>query len=482
LTREDRALIEAFLTPYFDTTATAERQRDLWRAAWELDPNDQDATFEYAEEIVKWNGLLPQWVLGHGRGLSWTSLLQEVLSRLCQLCGIGPYPISPEVDALNVAARLGQAEWIRGYFEQNPAWLQTSEEDAYVARPAVGRWLLALAEGDSVVAAEAADSVLEQSRRLRHDDGDRWLIPEETLLLMSVLTGWTLPTAERIASRRAAMGGFPGVRAAHFVRERGRHDAYRSLRGSAVTELRARLRSTYYVREMVFEWVYYNEPESEDTIDFLDSALEREVREAEDPIDRGSALCWRAQLRLHRDAGADVSEAIRVLSEDSVYAPLAVSRMCAPFLRLLVAVNEGSDVMPALKALDGVVSRIPLDGWDRSLFREDGQLELLRAANLTIARILRESGLPGEALHVLQRRPDSAGAYVASGNIGDALGFTADYLREEAPLYAVLGDTVMAIERYEHYFRLREERPEFEAWAAQWDSARAELEALMARQ
>jgi hypothetical protein len=177
-----------------------------------------------------------------------------------------------------------------------------------------------------------------------------------------------------------------------------------------------------------------------------------------------------------------VSEAIRVLSEDSVYAPLAVSRMCAPFLRLLVAVNEGSDVMPALKALDGVVSRIPLDGWDRSLFREDGQLELLRAANLTIARILRESGLPGEALHVLQRRPDSAGAYVASGNIGDALGFTADYLREEAPLYAVLGDTVMAIERYEHYFRLREERPEFEAWAAQWDSARAELEALMARQ
>ncbi len=478
MTRKDRALTEALLNPYFDPTATAERQRDLWRAAWELDPDDEAATYEYAEEIIKWNGLLPQWVLGHGRGLSWTSLLQEVLRRLCQECGIGPNAISPEVDALNVMARLHDAEWIRGYFERNPAWLETSEEDNYVARPAFGRWLLALAESDSMAAAEAADSVFEQSRRYRLDEGNKWLIPEEALLRMSVLTGWDLATAEKIASRRATMGEWPPITAAQFERERGRHDVYRSLRDSAVAARRARGRSTFYVREMVFEWAYYHEPAAEETIDFLESLLAIEAREAEDPIDRASAVCWRAQLRLHRDAGADVSDATRLLGEDPVYAPLAVSRMCAPFLRLLVAVNEGSDVMPTLQALDEIVSAIPLDGRERSLYRRDGQFELLSAANLTIARTLSESGLLGEALHVLQRRPDSAGAYAASANIRDAFGFTADYVREEAPLYAALGDTAMAIERYEHYFRLREERPDFEPWAAQWDSARAELGTL----
>ena len=53
-----------------------------------------------------------------------------------------------------------------------------------------------------------------------------------------------------------------------------------------------------------------------------------------------------------------------------------------------------------------------------------------------------------------------------------------DLLREEARLAAMVGDTAGAIDAYQHYFALRDFRPDHPPWAAQWDSMRVEYGAL----
>jgi hypothetical protein len=50
--------------------------------------------------------------------------------------------------------------------------------------------------------------------------------------------------------------------------------------------------------------------------------------------------------------------------------------------------------------------------------------------------------------------------------------------REEARLAAAVGDTTGAIEAFEHYFALRDVRPDHPPWAAQWDSMRVEYGTL----
>ena len=50
------------------------------------------------------------------------------------------------------------------------------------------------------------------------------------------------------------------------------------------------------------------------------------------------------------------------------------------------------------------------------------------------------------------------------------------YLREEAPLHALVGDTVAAIDAYERYLAFREDASG--PWALQLDSVRAEYLAL----
>ena len=57
-------------------------------------------------------------------------------------------------------------------------------------------------------------------------------------------------------------------------------------------------------------------------------------------------------------------------------------------------------------------------------------------------------------------------------------GLFVDLLREEARLSAMVGDTAGAIDAYQHYFALRDFRPDHLPWAAQWDSMRVEYGAL----
>jgi hypothetical protein len=471
MARKDRAIAEAFLAPFFDPPATAAEQLERWRHAWELDPNDDMTAAEYAQRVMIYNALLPQETARPG-GLPWATLLLELLDRYCKTCPIWE---QQEYTVVEAQARRGDADWIRAYFDRWDLWRTEAQDDDHVARPAYGSWLLAIAEGDEQSADETADKILEESRSAVAVDVGARVFPALSLPFVAVAAGRGLHGAEPIARWwREFPWSFLTERSSLFDRERGRHQEYRRTRDSLIAEERAKSNSWRGARQQVLEWAYYNEPESEETLDFLDSALTAQSREAEDAIDWATAACWRAQLRLHRGDAEGVFDTIRRLEEDPAYAPLAVSRTCAPFLRFLLARSHGGDVLPLALAVDSVASSVPIYGQWKNLIHN----KLLRASNLVVARALREAGYVSDALASLRRRPDATGQGVVRGWIKNALGFTADYLREEGPLYAALGDTAMAIDRYEHYFRLRDERPDYEPWAAQWDSARAELEAL----
>jgi hypothetical protein len=57
-------------------------------------------------------------------------------------------------------------------------------------------------------------------------------------------------------------------------------------------------------------------------------------------------------------------------------------------------------------------------------------------------------------------------------------GLFADLLREEARLAAMVADTAGAVDAYQHYFAVRDTRPDHPTWAAQWDSMRVEYATL----
>ncbi len=66
---------------------------------------------------------------------------------------------------------------------------------------------------------------------------------------------------------------------------------------------------------------------------------------------------------------------------------------------------------------------------------------------------------------------------MATGNWG-LFGWHIDFVREEARLLAQAGETDAALARYEKYFRIRPAPPDLESWAAEWNLAREEYEAL----
>jgi hypothetical protein len=93
--------------------------------------------------------------------------------------------------------------------------------------------------------------------------------------------------------------------------------------------------------------------------------------------------------------------------------------------------------------------------------------------NLFLSRKLVEVGDTAAALAASRRpRPWNSWHPEVTG------GLFVDLLREEARLTAMVGDTAAAIDAYEHYFKLRDTRPESAHWAAQWDSMRVEYGAL----
>ncbi len=175
-----------------------------------------------------------------------------------------------------------------------------------------------------------------------------------------------------------------------------------------------------------------------------------------------AALCWLAQWDLFRGDTTGVAETIRHLREDTPVPGFFSA--CAGLLdawRLRVA---GLTSMEALLTYDSLVRQGPLSRGPAGSFEP--------TQNLLLARWLREDGDHVRALRAA-RRGRSSTPFVAVAING---GFDMAYLREEAPLHALVGDTTAAIEAYERFLAFREEASG--PWALQLDSVRAEYLAL----
>jgi DNA-binding SARP family transcriptional activator len=179
-----------------------------------------------------------------------------------------------------------------------------------------------------------------------------------------------------------------------------------------------------------------------------------------DREDIAAARCWLAQWTLSQRDTAGVAETISHLRENTP-APQFFAA-CASLLeawRLRVA---GLPSREALQAYDSLVRRGPVS----RMRGPTGSFEPTQ--NLLLARWFREDGDHERALRAA-RRGRSSTPYVAVV-VND--GYDMDYLREEAPLHVLVGDTAAAIVAYERYLAIREQANG--AWALQLDSVRSE--------
>jgi hypothetical protein len=135
-------------------------------------------------------------------------------------------------------------------------------------------------------------------------------------------------------------------------------------------------------------------------------------------------------------------------------------------LEVLLTRLDGGDVHTALLRSDSVVRELPLPTGLNEFIPWPAE-----AQNLMLARLLGEYGEPKRALDAIRRRPYHSVFLAYYGSLPD-------YLREEARLTAAVGDTEAAVAAYRHYFALRDVRPDYPRWAAQWDSMRVEYALL----
>ena len=188
----------------------------------------------------------------------------------------------------------------------------------------------------------------------------------------------------------------------------------------------------------------------------------QQASSVEDREEIATALCWLAQWDLFRGDTTGVAETILHMREDT---PLpGFFSACAGLLeawRLRVVGLPGTE---ALLAYDSLVRQGPL--------RHGPTGSLEPTQNLLLTRWLREDGDYERALRAARRGRSSTPFQAVVLNDG----FDMAYLREEAPLHALVGDTTAAIEAYERYLTFREEASG--PWALQLDSVRAEYLAL----
>jgi hypothetical protein len=188
----------------------------------------------------------------------------------------------------------------------------------------------------------------------------------------------------------------------------------------------------------------------------------QQASSVEDREEIGAALCWLAQWDLFRGDTTGVAETIRHLREDTPVPGFFSA--CAGLLEAWRLRVVGLSSTEALLAYDSLVRQGPLTHGPTGSFEP--------TQNLLLSRWLREDGDYERALRAARRGRSSSP--LAAVLVND--GFDVAYLREEAPLHALVGDTAAAIQAYERYLTFREEASG--PWALQYDSVRAEYLAL----
>jgi hypothetical protein len=202
-----------------------------------------------------------------------------------------------------------------------------------------------------------------------------------------------------------------------------------------------------------------------------DSLAERSVRRlrgiaAQQPSsdadreDVAAARCWLAQWTLLQGDTVGVAGTIQHLQGETP-APQFFAA-CASLLEVWRLRVAGMPSFEALLAYDSLVRRGPVS----RMRGPTGRFEPTQ--NLLLARWFREEGDYERALRAARRGRSSSPLVAAIVNDG----YDMDYLREEAPLHALVGDTTSAIEAYERYLALREQANG--PWALQLDSVKSE--------
>jgi len=180
-----------------------------------------------------------------------------------------------------------------------------------------------------------------------------------------------------------------------------------------------------------------------------------------------SARCWLGLWNLSRGDTTGVSATVRHLRED-VPEPNFFSG-CAALLEAWQPRVAGlpQAAATAILAYDSLARRAPV-------YRQNGPTgSFWPIVNLSLARWFREDGDYARGL-AAARRGRSGAPFPA---IVGSEGYDFVFLREEAPLHALVGDTAAAIQAYEWYLAFREQANG--PWLLQLDSVRAEYVALV---
>jgi len=444
LSPADRAYAEALVGWRFRPAYTAAQHVEAWERAVEVAPDRPRHLRGLALACYRWCS-----ELNNGWAGRWTT---RVLETHDALFDVEDADLGFVERGLEVAFLAGDHDRMRRYAELLP-------------EPALyGRWLAARGLESERDAAELQRLV---------EDGE---LNDYRIGNVAVLTGIGLEDAETIARRDRATGRIHRLRALVQARERGRHAEYRALRDKMFQLQHTSNRwDVFLSNAVIWEWAFFDEPETDSVLDALDGTLTdiiaRVPRTGPDTL--ATAHCALAQLRLVRSDTTGLAEAVDFLSRDPDARNLAVARMCAPFLELLAARQEGHEALTrATRRLNDVLRDRPLDlGTGAGLGNVD--IMLAGAATLELARTLLALGYPEAGLRVVVRRPYRAGLW-------GLFGYHIVFQLEEARLLAAAGATEQALAKYDLYFRLRPEPPDLDSWRETWEAARAEREALLA--
>jgi len=258
-----------------------------------------------------------------------------------------------------------------------------------------------------------------------------------------------------------------------WARARGRYHEWREFRDAYYGLVPPIWAATLQIRDVLF----LGEPEDPSVraaVEWLDQIADGTIQippDANDPAPevRGPALarCWTTLWHVTHGEVRGALETIRYLREE-VPQPYRYS-VCAGLIDVLLAEQNGGDLQPAVLRLDSIVRPVPMEGAGPFQIRDGTHF----IDNLFLARRLADVGDSVRALAAARR-----GQSWQASRVVFSSGTFVDMRREEARLAAAVGDTAGAIQAYEHYFTLRDVRPDHPPWAAQWDSMRVEYGAL----
>jgi len=212
---------------------------------------------------------------------------------------------------------------------------------------------------------------------------------------------------------------------------------------------------------VVREAIYIGLPDefAAHSVRFLRRVADQDPSGDSDREDAAVARCWLGQWNLSRGDTTGVSATVRHL-RDEVPVPTFFSG-CAALLEAWRLRVTGLPHAAAIYSYDSLASRAPV-------YRQEGPTgEFWPILNLPLVRWLREDGDYERALAAARRgRPGAPMAAMFSW------GYDIVFLREQAPLHAMVGDTAAALQAYEWYLAFREQANG--PWLLQLDSVRAE--------